>query len=75
MLLLLTTIAVSCTCWKTGLNFIRLGRYKKISSVGGDKMLSMVDYTERDHPPDLRLTEWPGNAYHELRLGVLWTLF
>ena len=32
---------------ETGANFIRSGRYKKIILVGGDKMSSMVDYTER----------------------------
>ena len=32
---------------ETGANFIRSGRYKKVIIVGGDKMSSMVDYTDR----------------------------
>ena len=32
---------------EAGANFIRSGRYKKVIIVGGDKMSSMVDYTDR----------------------------
>lgn len=32
---------------ETGANYIRSGRYKKVMIVGGDKMSSMVDYTDR----------------------------
>jgi 3-oxoacyl-[acyl-carrier-protein] synthase-3 len=36
---------------ETGANFIRSGRYKKVIIVGGDKMSSMVDYTDRSTCP------------------------
>lgn len=36
---------------ETGANFIRSGRYKKVIIVGGDKMSSMVDYSDRSTCP------------------------
>lgn len=36
---------------EVGANFIRSGRYKKVIIVGGDKMSSMVDYTDRSTCP------------------------
>jgi 3-oxoacyl-[acyl-carrier-protein] synthase-3 len=50
MLLLSTCrqhVAASLFLMETGANFIRSGRYKKVIIVGGDKMSSMVDYTDR----------------------------
>lgn len=36
---------------ETGASFIRSGRYKKVIVVGGDKMSSIVDYTDRSTCP------------------------
>jgi 3-oxoacyl-[acyl-carrier-protein] synthase III len=43
--------AAFCILMETAANFIRSGRYKKVIIVGGDKMSSMVDYSDRSTCP------------------------